>query len=262
MTSTPSSDARKPSKTLLAAAMTGLFAVAVASACSTEDEDPGDGGRPGGGGEGGSEAEGGAPGTGGSTEPEVFSRVLKENATEEDLVTLCNEREGWLYKTAFCSGSGHCRGLFLLGGTLSEYSCKGMNGCGGMGCVDMPEDQGRTGKEVYEKGGCENCHGKWAEDYSSVDMSYYQLIYPTSMTAEEKMHEFEESSVERLMSIMIFGTQGFYADGTPYSNMPSYRDKYSREEIKRAVEHVRGLEILTASYEVPGGMGGATSGGH
>lgn len=245
---------KPPTQSLLSAAAAGLFTVALAGACSSASENPDTDDR----------ALGGAPGSGGSLSSsdggDVYYRVLETGATEDDLVELCDEREGWLYRTAFCAGSGHCKGLFLLEGTLSEYSCKGMNSCGGIGCIDMPEGQDRSGKEVYEKGGCAHCHGKWTEDYSEVDLGYFQVIHPNTMTAEDKLREFEESSVKRLVSILIFGTQGVYANGDAFSNMPSYRDRYSREELRRAAEYIKGLKLLTSSYEVPGGSAGSSGG--
>jgi len=39
------------------------------------------------------------------------------------------------------------------------------------------------------------------------------------MTPEEKRAEFENSSFERLVSIMVFGTQGINADGQYFSSV-------------------------------------------
>lgn len=67
-------------------------------------------------------------------EEEEFSRVIAEDIAEDEFLEMCDEREGWPYVTAFCAGSGQCRGMFLLEGTVTEYSCKGMNGPGTRWC--------------------------------------------------------------------------------------------------------------------------------
>jgi hypothetical protein len=225
----PAPAASIPSSALLSAALAGL--VALAPGCADAEHEPV-----------------------GDTAEVPFSRVLEENSglSFEEFRKLCDEREGWAYLTASCAGSGMCRGLFLLEGTLSEQSCKGMNGCGGAGCVMLPKDSGKTPAEVLETTGCANCHGHWNDDYSEVDLSTFTLVYGPDQTEEGKLAQFEALSKDRLTSILVFGTQGLTEDGVYFSNMPAYREKLSLAEIERTVEHIISMPKLTHRYEFLG----------
>ncbi|MBM4363747.1 MAG: hypothetical protein FJ104_13785, partial [Deltaproteobacteria bacterium] len=260
------------SGTLLAAALGGLLATLPLACSEDSGETPGAGARPEvdagggtGGGGGGSADGGGGGGEADAAADAPFNRVIAEDVTDtpQQFRERCDEYGGWVYQSAFCAGSGQCRGLFLLSGTLSEQSCRGMNGCGGLGCVQMPEDQGRTGKDIYETGGCENCHGKWSEDYSSVDMSVYAVNHDGTHTDEEAVQKWKDASVDRLVGVMVYGTQGFAPSGVAFTNMPSYRADYSVAEIRRTVEYLKTLptfvQVYGDRYAADAGGGG---GGH
>lgn len=226
----PSATAVGASSVLLAAALAGLMATAPACS-STEKVDP----TP--------RADAGAE--------ESFSRLLQVDSglSFEEFRQLCEERQGWAYLTSSCAGSGMCRGLFLLDGTLSEQSCKGMNGCGGAGCVTMPKDSGKSAQEILDEGGCANCHAHWNDDYTEFDYSTFTLPYGAGQTAEGKLAQFDAASDDRLVSIMVFGTQGIETGGIYFSNMPAYRDKLSLAEIRRTVKQIRSMPKLPKAYE-------------
>lgn len=219
------------SNVLLAAALAGLMATA--PACSTTEKTD----------------ETQAPVDAGVEEP--FSRLLEVDSglSFEEFRELCDERQGWAYLTSSCAGSGMCRGLFLLDGTLSEQSCKGMNGCGGAGCVTMPKDSGKSAQEILDEEGCANCHAHWNDDYTEFDYSTFTLPYGAGQTDEGKLAQFEAASDDRLVSIVVFGTQGIESGGIYFSNMPSYREKLSLAEIRRTVKHIRSMPKLPKAYE-------------
>jgi mono/diheme cytochrome c family protein len=258
----------KPSKALMSAALCGLLTLSAVVACGDDGEkgvapspseagaagqsqqsDGGSGATPGDAVGGARESAGGAGGAIASDYNNVISDGVE--ITAEDFKKLCDERDGWAYVTAFCAGAGMCKGLSLLGTTLTDHSCKGLNSCGGAGCVDLPKDSGLTGKEIYAEGPCGGCHGDWS-DPENPNFEVYNVVYGPDLTAEAALKRFKESSMQRLMSIMVFGTQGLHPDGTPYSNMPAYYQKYSRAEIERAIKYVQSLPAQAEKYDIFG----------
>ncbi|HVY31932.1 MAG TPA: c-type cytochrome [Polyangiaceae bacterium] len=246
----------------MSAALCGLLTLSAAVACGDDGENgvapiptPSEAGAAGQsqqseGGTGGTSSE--SAGAGGVPSDE-YNNVISDGVeiTAEDFQKMCDERDGWAYVTAFCAGAGMCKGLSLLGTTLTDHSCKGLNSCGGAGCVDLPKDSGLTGKEIYADGPCGGCHGDWSDaDHPKFDV--YNVVYGPDMTADAALKRFKESSMQRLMSIVVFGTQGLHPDGTPYSNMPAYYQKYSRAEIERAIKYVQSLPTQTEQYDIFG----------
>lgn len=268
LSSTEAQVSSKPSKALMSAALCGMLTLSAVVACGDDAEngvapspsEAGAAGQPqqsdGGSGATPSEAAGGASesvgGAGGAGATE-YNNVISDGVeiTAEDFQKLCDERDGWAYVTAFCAGAGMCKGLSLLGTTLTDHSCKGLNSCGGAGCVDLPKDSGLTGKEIYAEGPCGGCHGDWS-DAENPKFDVYKVVYGPDLTSEAALKRFQESSMQRLMSIVVFGTQGLHPDGTPYSNMPAYYQKYSRAEIERAVKYVQSLPAQAEQYGIFG----------
>jgi len=253
----------KPSKALMSAALCGLLTLSAAAACSDDankgvppgpSNEAGAAGQTqaaGAGGEAGAEqpSEGGALGS----DPDTYNNVISDGVeiTAEDFQKLCDDRDGWAYVTAFCAGAGMCKGLSLLDTTLTDHSCKGLNSCGGAGCVVLPKDSGLTGKEIYVDGPCGGCHGDWS-DSANPKFDIYNVVHGPDLTGEAALERFKNSSMQRLMSIVVFGTQGLHPDGTPYSNMPAYYQKYSRAELERVVKYVRSLPIQSEQYDIFG----------
>ena len=281
----------KSSSALVSAALAGLLAASAAVACSDggkagvgpsqtdagADSGGAGGAAPSGGSEAGATdtAEAGAGGAVSDTYDNVISDGVEIDAKE--FQALCDERNGWVYVTAFCAGAGMCKGLSLLGTTLTDHSCKGMNSCGGAGCVVLPADTGLTGKEIYSAGPCGGCHGDWSNP-DKPDFNIYNVVHGSDLSDEQALTRFKDSTDQRLLSIVIFGTQGLHPDGTPYSNMPAYYQKYSLAEIKRAVQYVKTLPTAVEQYDIfgvtpgfgipdapssggAGGGGGGTGGG-
>lgn len=197
----------------------------------------------------GRDTDGGAGAVGSDEYDNVVSDGIDISA--EEFQRICDDRGGWMYVTAVCAGAGMCKGLSLLGTKLTDHSCRGLNGCGGAGCVDLPEDMGLSGQQIYAEGPCGGCHGDWS-DAEHPKLDVYTVVHGPDVDSEVALKRFRESSKRRLMSVVVFGTRGVHADGTPFSNMPAYYQDYSRAEIERAVEYVQRLPVRTQPYEVFG----------
>ncbi len=261
--STRVAHAQRPSSVLTAAALCGLFALGSVAACSDDTENgvaPG----PSGGATGQPVAGGGAGGNGSAPEPggaggdsgarpDVYDEVISEGEpiSNDEFKALCDQRDGWTYLTAACAGSALCKGLSLMGDVLTDHSCKGINSCMGISCVVLPKDSGLSGEEIYRDGPCAGCHGNW-EDYENPNLGVYTVWHGWDVSPDAATKRFQESSDQRLISILAFGTQGQYPDGTPFSNMPAYYQKYSLAELRRAIDYVKTLPVETLAYEVPG----------
>jgi hypothetical protein len=274
----------RPSRALTTAALCGLLAVSSIVACGDDAEsgvppgpsDAGAAGQPVGQGGAAGQANvdpelGGAAGQAGAPS-DVYDNVISEGVpiSNDEFKELCDERDGWAYLTAACAGSALCKGLSLMGDVLTDHSCKGINSCMGISCVVLPKDTGLTGEEIYRDGPCAGCHGNW-EDYDNPNLGVYTVWHGWDVSPEAAVKRFEDSSDLRLKSILVFGTQGQYPDGTPFSNMPAYYQKYSLAEIERTIDYIKTLPLETLAYEVPGadafeepgagGAGGAGAGG-
>ncbi|HEX3595019.1 MAG TPA: c-type cytochrome [Polyangiaceae bacterium] len=179
----------------------------------------------------------------------AFSRVLSTTPIAfRDFSDLCEERGGFVSTNANCAGSNLCKGLSYAddGTVLTEHSCKGMNSCMGLSCIDLPKGSGLSGQELYETGPCGGCHN------DAIEGDVYVVFTPQGTSPGDAVAAFEDSSDLRLSSIVAFGTQGVNDDGVAFSNMPSYRETYSRAEIEAVVRYIRGLPNHTKIYGIPG----------
>lgn len=260
---------KAPSSLLLAAAMMGLLGGGCDGGAKEPEPDPqtcdttttsGTGGATTGttGGNGGTAGggNGGTAGGGGSGGPTIISEVEVQK-TFAELKADCDARGGFTQVHAACAGVNGCAG-FSYGdwnpGVLSEHTCAGVNGCNGMSCVVLPEDSGKTGKQVYEDAlpetgprSCTNCHAVWSED--GPDMTKFKLyLLPGSPRDATNWLDYPAAAQAR---IVAFGKHGLLDDGSAYSNMAAYHKLYSRAEIERAVEYVRSsLEVVPVTIKI------------
>lgn len=235
---------RRPSGSLMMSAAAGLLGLsAVAGGCE-------DGPRP------------PAPpvDTAPPTDPETptpepsYDIVVSNTPVEFDaFAKACEERGGFVQRTAACAGNNSCKGFSYIEPTLTEHSCKGLNSCGpGMSCVVLKEDSGLTGKEIYEEDGAcaATCHAQFEPVY---DPGVYTLyVRPNTLTEEEALDRFENGNDTRLYSTVAFGVHGINDDGVAYANMPAHYMKYSRAEIERVVAYIRSLPKQVSIYPVTG----------
>jgi len=247
----------RASNPLLTAALVGLLGMGTAVACGSDGTGNID--SSGGGKGGSSHSSGGSTGTdnsGGQKQtPEAgdpddifINTISTTEIALADFKKTCEDRGGFVTTSAQCAGSNLCRGLSYAidGTTLTEHSCKGLSGCHGFGCVDLPEDSGLSGEEIYESGPCAGCHN----DAFKGASTYTVFMHPGE-TAEAATARFQSATDLKLMATVAFGTQGQNDDGTQFSNMPSYRDKFSRAEIGRVVEYLKTLKSSTEDIAVP-----------
>lgn len=236
---------------LVAAALAGLLGAL--NGCGNKDQPASDsaGSTAGAAGTSGSAGSAGTSG-GGSAGTATYNNLVNADAgsvTMADFRAQCETRGGYVYVNAACAGSAMCKGLSLHDGEIWEHSCRGQNStCAGVGCLDMPADQGLSGKEIYETGACGNCHADWSKtvdfDNPVVNYTRYAVFFnPNERTQQEAKDRFTSSVAKRLESIVAWGTQGIHddADYAPYSNMPAYYQKYSLAEIRRVAAYVQTL---------------------
>lgn len=257
----------QPSMRLASHALAGLLGVAVSTGCgsnhsgaagdsqgstaptSTSDPKPPK-----------MSSDGNASGASGAGAPSSSDAGTYSNVVSTDSVTftefsdLCEARGGFVTTNANCAGSNLCKGLSYAsdGTVLTDHSCKGLNSCTGMSCVDLPKGSGLSGQDIYDNGPCGGCHNTAIEGPAN----YVVFVHPGT-APEDAVATFDKSSSARLASIVAFGTQGVNDDGVAFSNMPSFRDKYSRAEIEAVVAYIRGLPTVTKVYSIPGEDAGA-----
>jgi hypothetical protein len=175
---------------------------------------------------------------------------------------MCTARAGFVQTTASCAGNNSCRGFSYLGGEFMEHSCRAMNACGpGMSCVLTAPDEGRTGQQVYEadKACAGTCHGDFSVD--PFDPKHFTLyVRPGTVSLSDAKSRFLTGSKDRLMSIIAFGAHGINDDGSAYANMPAYFDRFSRAEIGRVVDYIRGLPLEVKYYTVSSAPDAADAG--
>jgi hypothetical protein len=177
----------------------------------------------------------------------------------------CESRGGYMQVHAACAGANDCKGFsygdFMPGETI-EHTCAGANGCTGASCVLGPTDTGKSGKEVYEQenyppGGpasCLNCHAIWsghdtAGNYLPPDTGKFKLWVMPGDTRNET--NWLELSAEAQEQIVAFGKMDHFPDGITLQSMRGYHALWSREEIKRAVAHIRTLTPVRAEVKRP-----------
>lgn len=255
-----------PTSLLLAAAMMGLFGGGCDGQKAEPEPDPhacettGTGGTAGQTGTTTGTGGGGTGGTGGAGTgaggPTVISEV-EGNKTFAEIEAECDDRGGFTQVHAACSGVNGCAG-FSYGdwnpGVLTEHTCAGVNGCNGISCVVLPEDSGKTGKEIYEEAlpetgprSCTNCHAVWGDD--GPDLTKFKLyLLAGSPRNESNWLDYPAPAQVRTVA---FGKQGLLPNGAAYSAMAGYHKLYSRAEIERVVEYIRtSLQVVPATIKV------------
>jgi len=254
---------------LISAAIAGLIGLGAAG-CGSDSNSNLDSGHSGGshshdtgGTSSGGSSSGGSSngGTSSGGSGENYNDVIDEDAadmTMDEFRTLCEERGGYTYVNAACATSSMCRGLSLHDGTIWDHSCRGQNSsCSGVGCLDMPEDKGIEGQELFEASACGDCHADWSAttdwDNPIVDYKRYAVFFdPKVISEKDAMARFADSTDKRLESIIVWGVNGFHEDRTPYSNMPTYYQKYSLAEIRRVAAYIRTLTPFPHPYSIYG----------
>ncbi|HYX32954.1 MAG TPA: hypothetical protein VE954_07550 [Oligoflexus sp.] len=218
------------SSTLLAAALAGLMGGGLVG-CNKEDEKI---------------VEVSAPAAA------ITSTTVDTTMTKATFSNLCETRGGVMQTHASCSGSNTCAGVSFhtSSGKLSEHTCKAANICGGMSCVDLPEDRGLTGAAILEGGSgvamsdadiqCNFCHGE--------GKTAFILPIAPGADATAEAAAFQAQSDAAMVATIAFGIHGINADGSAFANMPGFYKTYSLPEMKRLVTHLRSLPLETKEW--------------
>lgn len=175
----------------------------------------------------------------------VTSSVIDKDMTFDEFSSDCSERGGFVQTHATCSGNNSCKGMSYnkYSYTLTEHTCRAMNSCGGMSCVLTPPDGKKKGSAIYAES-CKGCHG-------STEGTFTYFVPPgTDLTAAAAAFAARPAAVQ--VSIVAFGTLGVNENGTSFTNMPAFREKYSRAELVRTVEYLRTLEVVPEEYGIVG----------
>jgi Cytochrome C oxidase, cbb3-type, subunit III len=262
----------KASVAMLSAALAGL-ALAAAPACDGDEggaqapragaAGAGQGGGAGapqaGGGAGGAPTAGAGGEAGGPTGPQVISTREDPSMTYERFSDECRQRGGLVQMHAVCSGNNACKGVSFnkYDSVLTEHTCKAMNTCGGMSCVELPADEGRTGADIVNAS-CSHCHG--AEPFT--------LLVPPGTDLAEAQAGFPGRPAAGLVANVAFGVRGVTADGVSFASMPPFHETYSLAEIERVVAFLQSSPIEVEAYELfdigasgAAGAAGAAGGG-
>lgn len=201
-------------------------------------------------------AAGCASDNGGDDAPREVGRTEYANLTVAMFKDICEERGGLTQVHASCASTNSCRGLIYNSwanedgkAIVVEHTCRAFNSCLGISCVDMPADGGKTGQEIYEDT-CGGCHAGPEDSEDAYAM--YTVFAEPGGDVEAALAEFNARSEATLVNNVAFGAVGFYADGTPYSNMPAYHEELSLAETRRVVEYLLTLEAVGEEIEALG----------
>lgn len=230
----------KPSASLAAAAMAGLLGIG-ASACGnlplTKDK---------------KDDQAATTSTTTSNLPEAPKVTSKKNVPDMTFALFaeqCKGRSGLVQTHAACGGTGSCKGMSFnkYSKDLVEHTCKGINTCAGMSCVDTLADTNLTGEALYKKA-CAGCHAGMHSPEG--DATKFKVLYAKGGDATAALATFSNRSELTHVSMVAFGIQGTNPSGYGYSNMPAYYSKYSRAEIERVVTYVRTLTPTAEEYQI------------
>ena len=199
----------------------------------------------GGTGAGGASA-GGAGGTGGEAGGKtVISSVEDKSVRFATFKADCEERGGYVQTHAVCSGNNACKGVSFnkFDFYLTEHTCSAMNTCGGMSCVVLPEDAGRTPEEMYETS-CAGCHG--------LAENGFVLYMPPGTDLVQALADVQTKDREFIHSAIAFGISSRSSNGVAAANMPPSHKVLSRAEIERVTEYALELPMTAEEYGILG----------
>ncbi len=224
---------KRPSSRLLSAALAGMMGSTMTS-CGKDDD---------------KKTDDPVAQSANTATPTVTSKTKVADLTFEKFSTDCKNKSGLVETHAACSGANTCKGMSFnkWSKELSEHTCKGINTCAGMSCVELPQDGGKSGEEIY-KNECKGCHGGME---NSTENSF-KVFFPKGGSGDLAIATFKDRSSATHVAIVAFGTQGVNKNGTAFSNMPAYYQKISRTEIEKAVDYIRTLTPVAEEYEIMG----------
>ena len=174
----------------------------------------------------------------------VLSSRTDRALTFRSFLADCTRRGGFVQTHATCAGNNSCRGASYnrFDRSVIEHTCRAMNSCGGMSCVETAADQRRTPAEIYTAD-CSGCHGE----------DHFTLYLEPGVTAEAGTARFNSPARRAQQGALVaFGVQGNGGSESAPANMPGRWDAYSRAEILRLVDYVHTLPLETSETVILG----------
>jgi hypothetical protein len=176
--------------------------------------------------------------------PVIISSRRDPALTFRSFLADCSRRGGFVQTHATCAGNNSCRGVSYnrFDRVLIEHTCRAMNSCGGMSCVETAADQNRTAAELYSSD-CAGCHGE----------DQFALFREPGVTEAEGTAKFNRPTRRAQQgAIIAFGIQGNGGSESVSANMPGRWNRYSRAEILRLVDYIHTLPLQTREIVILG----------
>jgi hypothetical protein len=208
---------------------------------------------------------------GATSEPDKELSKQNVQLTNTELVKMCDERQGYVQIHGSCSGVNTCRGFFYgdwdEDAELIEHTCSGVNGCAGLSCLTTaePAGDGMTGEEIMklddawfeERGGqygpkaCKTCHvvSEFNEEKQDYDYDFSKLKVPVWASSGRNASNWLKRPAAYQEALIAFGAQGITEEGIRYSNMASYAKLFSKVEIQRVVQYMRGFAAKDITFK-------------
>lgn len=195
--------------------------------------------------------------------PSVTSTSTDKTMTLAKFTSDCTTRGGLIQTHASCAGNNSCKGISFHSesGKLSEHTCKALNICSGMSCIELPKDSNLSGAEILagSKDGtmvgaetqCNFCHSPDTKADPNVDPKSFKLPIAPSIEIAAGLAAFKSKSDAAVLSAIAFGLHGVNSNGTAYTNMPAFYTSYSLAEMNRLVTHIRSLPVQGVHWEDP-----------
>jgi hypothetical protein len=179
------------------------------------------------------------------TGPTIISSEPNYTIKFADFAAMCTERGGLMQTHATCAGNNYCAGFHFNKNSkmFMEHTCKAMNSCGGISCVILPEDAGRTGEQIYNETCGPACHG-------GIDV-FKIWVHPGDDPAATQAH-YESLSMQYLTHMLAFGSRGMNESGTAYANVPHRHETHSVAELVRVMEYIKTLPTETEEFTILG----------
>jgi cytochrome c553 len=152
----------------------------------------------------------------------------------------CAQLDGLVQFHAHCGGYNLCRGQSYDSDTeeLSEHTCRGLNTCAGMSCVELPSDRKREAAALYARH-CASCHGEGGA---------FELPTPTGSNPEAEAARLAAESTLAKSAAIAFGEDG---EGIALDVQHAFYRELSRAEVLRLVAYIDALPVQGGSRAAP-----------
>jgi Cytochrome C oxidase, cbb3-type, subunit III len=181
-----------------------------------------------------------ACGEGGQSEPVVTATRKVPALDANTFDAQCAQLDGVVQFHAHCGGYNLCRGESYDSATeeLSEHTCRGLNTCAGMSCVELQSDRKREAAALYAQH-CASCHGEGGS---------FELPIPTGSNLEAEAARFAAASTLAKSAAIAFAEDG---GGIALEVPHAFYRELSRAEVLRLVAYIDTLTVQGGSRAAP-----------